>query len=484
MLFQREAKRLLLSFLVMFAFIALAASYWAINGQTTLLKREDNPRLVEAEAAVRRGSILDRNGVPLVISVPLNNTINGAMIRRYENPAMVSALGYYSLRYGVNGVEAAYDDLLSGRIPTADLNTAFFNDLLERPRTGTDIMVTLDTAIQERLAERMAGNIGAGIVIAVPSGQILGLVSLPTYDPNQLDAQWDALIATPGDPFFNRVLQGRYQPGGALQTPLMAAASLVDIPFDVPHENATLPLEIDGISLSCAVPLAPQALNLSEAYAYACPRPFSALAEQLGETLIDDIFDTFRLTQYPTLPGFTALATPISPTPTSTPMRSVSDPNVFEAAALGQGEIVVSPLMMALITAGIANDGNAPQPQLLYATRALGSDDQATWIYPIANTLSVPITTETTARRLQDLMRNTLVTGAAQNAARAGFDIGGHASLAYSGEETHTWFIGFVTLTGPQSIVIVIVLEQNADTQIAADIAGDVLTIAHDRLSR
>lgn len=482
MLFQRETRRLLGGLLLMFAVIAIAAGYWAVNGALSLLQRQDNPRLVEAESAIRRGSIYDSDGNELARSLPLSDDVGSPVQRSYLEPATYSALGYYSLRYGEIGVEAAYNDLLNGQTQTRDSSEVLTNTLLHLPQSGGDVQLTLDLEVQRRLAERLEGLAGAGVVIDVPSGDILALVSFPTYDPNTLDTDWNTLITTPGDPFFNRVIQGRYQPGSALQTPLMAAASLVGYPLDTLFPNAAAPFEIDDLELRCAVRLPEIELTLTDAYAFACPAPFAQLADTLGGAVIEATFDTFRLQQYPTLPGYEAVtsAATAEPTPTSIPL--LDNTNIAEAA-LGQGEVVVSPLMMALISAGIVNDGNAPQPKLLLATRPYSETGDAAWVSEVTTLPSFPIATANTAGRLQDLMRDAVANGAAQNAGRPDIDIGGHASLAYAGDETHVWFIGFATLGRGRAIATAIVVEHNADPGLAADIGGDVLAVAHDQLS-
>lgn len=489
MLFQRETKRLLGGLLLLFAALALSAAYWAVDGAATLLGRLDNPRLLEAAAAVQRGSIYDRHEQLLVRSSPAGSGAGAPMLRQYHIPAAYSALGYYSLRYGASGVELAFDRHLTGSDRTITLSEALEGELLHRHPAGGDIMLTLDADIQQRLAERLQGFAGAGVVIDVPSGEILAAVSLPTFDPNTLDTDWDQLVAQSGNPFFNRIIQGRYQPGSALQTPLMAAASLIEFPADRQFESGTLPMELTGIStdgsaaqdivLECAVRLPERALTLHEAYIYACPSPFAAFAEEIGSTVINAMMETFHVEDMPSLPGFpTAAVEPLA----AVSAQSAADYSIV-ADALGQGDIVVSPLMMALISAGIVNDGNAPQPALLYATRVGSDDSDRTWERPVQTVPTFPIATISTARLLQDYMREAVIKGAAQNAGRPGVDIGGHAALAHAGDETHTWFIGFATLQNGRGVAIAVVVEDNADPGLAADIGGDVLQTAHNSQS-
>lgn len=472
MQFTREINRLLLGLLFCFGVVTLAATYWAVVGTDTLLLREDNPRRVEAEASIFRGDILDRNGELLVTSQEAESGI----IRRYLHPETYSALGYYSLRYGASGVEEAFNTALRGDNVERDLSTELANSFLHQSQEGEDIQLTLDLDIQAAVVEAMRGRVGAVVVLGVPNGEVLALVSQPTYDPNTLDLDWEMLKTDPNNPFFNRAVQGSYQPGGALETPLMAAALLVGMPLDAEIENATQPITVNNLEMSCAVRLPAISLSLRDAYAFACPQPFDTLATELGSSTIQAVFDTFPL-QLPQ-PLFRP-AVPRQPqTPTPDAIEEF-DTETLRANALGQGTLNVSPLNMAMMTAAIINDGNAPQPYILQGTRSPTSE---IWIPDQMVRPTIAVTTISVARQLQDLMRNGVANGAAQNAGRPNIDIGGHASLAYSGEGTQAWFIGFATLSGRQAVAVAVVLENSNDPGLASDIGGIALMAAQTAL--
>ena len=474
MQFTREINRLLIGLLVLFAVVTVAAAYWAIVGADTILLREDNPRRVLAESSIVRGTIFDRGGEPLVTS---ERNAGGTVTRAYLHPSTYSALGYYSVRYGVGGAEAAYNAVLRGDDLALSPAEIAVNDLLHHPQQGSDIRLTLDLDIQDTVAAAMEGQTGAAVVLGVPGGNILALVSLPTYDPNTLDAEWDRLRAEAGNPFFNRVIQGRYQPGGTLQTPLMAAGLLFGVPLTQTSSQATEPIVIDDLELGCAVRLPPIELTLREAYAFACPQSFAALVESLGVEAITAPFDTFQLADAPTVAGFAVLPAPSAegtppPATTSSPVPMGGD-NILQTA-LGQGQLTVSPLSMAMMAAAIVNDGNAPQPYLLAQTRP----PEGEWTDVRTVRPSIPLTTTNVARRLQDLMRNAIAVGAAQNAGRPNIDIGGHAALAYSGDTSQAWFVGFATFGGRTGAAVAIVLENSDDPGLAADIGGTALAAA------
>ncbi|HEX2905501.1 MAG TPA: hypothetical protein VHO69_01475 [Phototrophicaceae bacterium] len=199
MQFTREINRLLVGVLFAFGMVMLAAMYWAIAGPETILRREDNPRLVETEMRLLRGEIVDRTGTVLVTS---ETTSDGSARRHYLYPETNGVLGYASLRYGVNGAEAAYNTLLHGDTLPKDLTAYFNNEFLHRPIQGADVQLTLDLAVQQTAAQALGEQRGAIIVLSVPDGEVLTLVSRPTFDPNTLDADWEKLTQAPGNPFF------------------------------------------------------------------------------------------------------------------------------------------------------------------------------------------------------------------------------------------------------------------------------------------
>ncbi len=474
----REINRLMAGILLIFLIVAFAAAYWAIVGPGTILLREDNPRLVQAEARLIRGDIFDRAGNLLVTS---EGQTDQSQRRVYLFPETTSLIGYSSLRYGVGGSEAAYDATLRGDNLNLDASSIIINDTLHRPQEGSDIQLALDLGMQQQIAEALEGLKGAVVIIDVPSGDILTLLSLPSYDPNTLDLNWEQLVSNPDTPFFNRALQGSYQPGGLLETPLMAAALLSNQPIDEFITQATDPVQLPDLEVSCAVRLPFDELSLREAYAFSCPKPFAQLAENIGSETVDAILNTFRFNQPPEIADFQFQSTAEDTLLTPQPLPDGINTDNLTETALGQGNLTVTPLEMAMLAAAIVNDGNAPQPNILLATRA---PDSQLWSNVQTVRPTIPYMTESTARQLQDLMRETVAVGAAANAGRAGIDIGGHATLAYSGDQSQAWFIGFATLGGRQGIAVAVVLEDSTDPGLAADIGGIALEAAHERLTQ
>lgn len=483
--------------LLALGFVVLAAAYWAVTGADTVLLREDNPRRVEAEAAILRGRIFDRNDALLAqTTVGANSTLK----RDYLRPEVYGLIGYYSFRYGVGGVESAFDATLRGDDLPPDLGRVFTQNVLHQAQHGADVRLTVDLDVQRAALLAMGDHTGAAVVLNA-NGEVLALVSLPAYNPNALDQRWDALVTAPEQPFFNRALQGRYQPGGVLQTPLMTAALIAGHPVNEVVEQAgrTLTLEnlalngngesagvLESVTLRCATAPPSNRLTLAESYAFACPGPFADLFQSLGESAIEDTFDLFALAQPNVLAGFVAqpqtattanadaasLLSSLVP-PTATPLAMPDELSLSDA--LGQGGLTVSPLDMAVLTASIIGGGNAPEPYILLATRA---PDQP-WVRDTQVHGSRPVTTAQVANQLQTMMRAATVSGSARRAARADITVGGHVALAYSGDQEQTWFVGYALQGQNQGIALALVLEDFGDPDTAAEIGGKILEAAY-----
>jgi penicillin-binding protein A len=462
--FTREIQRLLTGILLVLAMICLLVVYWAVTGPDTILLRDDNARLFQARAATIRGQLVDRQGEVLAQSIRQES--QSVTRRQYLYPEMNSVLGYYSLRYGEGGIEAAYNAILNGDNLERDLLTYFREDILHLPRRGADVQVTLDLETQRQIVEAFGDHHGAAVVLSVPEGEVLAMVSLPTYDPNTLDADWEALVASPGNPFFNRAIQGSYQPGGSIHTILMTAALLGGIPLETEYENATDPVIVGEVTLECALQPLVETLTLAEAYRFGCPAPFAQLVDQLDLEQIRSTFDLFQLGSPVVLPGINNIA--------EIPTTHRAGPTGLKEA-LGQGDVTVTPLKMATITAAIINAGNAPQPHTLLATRSPNED-----AWTPAHTLrpSLPITTVTISRRLQGIMRESASSGTARPATREDLTIGGQAALAYSGDEILTWFTGFARTGERTGVAVAVVLENSDDLLTASTIGGIALEAA------
>jgi peptidoglycan glycosyltransferase len=303
-------RRLAQSTLLGFVLVAASLLYWQVARAPELNARDDNPRLVQAELRLQRGRLLDRHGEVLVYSefLPGSDGPSQPVQRRYLHPETTHVVGYYSLRYGTGGAEAAFDATLRGELSPLDR-------LLHRPRIGQDATLSIDLASQLAADQGLGDRRGAVVALDVASGQVLVLVSHPTYDPSKLDDDWDALTEDPGAPLLNRATQGVYSLGDLAR--LVGLIGLQSAGITTPYDPLTTPLD------DMLAPLS--------------NRGYLATAHQLG-------FDTALSFELPTgpglLPDFGSQGTP--------------------------RDLAVTPLHMARLAAAIARDGRLPVPSLSY----------------------------------------------------------------------------------------------------------------------
>src|SRR5665811_16167 len=169
---------------------------------------------------VERGLVVSSDGVLLA-----GNRHEGAYsFRDYPETSLVSPwLGYSSLRYGRAGVERAYNLELAGE---SDLQAVrnFLDLIMDRPRRGADLLLTLDAGLQRAAVQALGDRTGAVVALDPKTGAVLALTSSPRYDPNRLDAMWNRLVADENRPLVDRALTGRYPPGSVFKLVVAAAA--------------------------------------------------------------------------------------------------------------------------------------------------------------------------------------------------------------------------------------------------------------------
>lgn len=466
MQFSNEIQRVLLGLLFAFGTIGLSATYWTIAGPTSISIRDDNPRIFEDILRIERGSIYDRDNQLLAQS-----TIdNGEAIRSYTEPAAYSAIGYYSVRYGEGGTESAFDTMLTGATEITDFEAYFAREVLNVAQVGNDIRLTLDLDIQNTVVDLIADYRGAGVVVDAVSGDLLALVSLPTFDPNTLDDDWDTLTEAEGNPFFNRALQGQYQPGGVMYTLWLAQAILTRYDMTQTRVNAAEAVQLGAdTTVTCSTVLDADALSLVQAYLFGCPLPFTNYAFSAVSDGYPELVKTFALDDQITLSDF-PVPEPI--TPTSGTQVSIEIEPELQALqdTLGQGDLTVTPLHIAGIMSAIAHNGNAATPQILDSVRPQTTSD---WQSTQTSQPSTPMMTTATVREL----RNTMKTNwqmMQPDTYPANVTVGATIATSLSGSEAQSWLIGFVRSEQGQAFAFVVLLEDTRDIEHIVSI-GQVL---------
>ncbi len=440
--------------IVCFVLVALSVGYWSVLRAPALAVRDDNPRLIEAERRVRRGHILDRNGAPLAVSqaAPL-----GVWKRVYVAPETAPVVGYYSINHGVGGIERAYDAEIRGSMPPALLDQ-FWAGLLHVYPQGISVTLTLDLALQQVADHSLGEWTGAVVLLDARNGDVLAMVSHPTFDPNTLEADWPSLQFDPRNPLLNRATQGLYRPGAIFQTVTLAAVLDGGL-----AEPTTVYTDEIGVILTVEPPITcpgepPKThFTLAEAYTWPCSVQFARLGLELGVESLADYATRLGVGLPPELPIDASTGQLLA--------RGVWSNLLAARAAMGQGEVLVTPLEMALMTATIANNGLRPLPRLV-----LRVGDQP--VQP-SSAPRQAIRVET-AQAVQQILAHSMNV----NMAEAPLNIVGYAAGADSGRPgapAHAWFIGLAPAESPRYAVAVLAEYAVDGWTVAAPIGVTVL---------
>lgn len=453
--FEREITRILSGLLIGLLVVAGSAAYWAVFGPESLLLREDNPRRVEFERAIRRGSIYDASNALLAQSA----VVEGGRfpLRMYVEPSFFGTIGYYSFRYGTGGVEAFYDGLLSGRDEPDTWERWWREQVLGLPRIGTDVRLTLRASLQDVAVEAIGARRGVVIALDAERGDLLTLVSRPAYDPNVLDEEWAVLSQSPDNPFFNRALQGRYQSGSALHLPLLLLAALGNLDLNARIVEVGRPQVVDGLTIECVITPSERDLPLMDALSHGCPSGVVRLVSWLDLSAIGQTLSSFELEAIPPVDVGRFIVQDASSS------RERLAPTLDDL--LGQGQITVNPLAFARFLSAVVSEGTAPPLRLADAVRAPFSDWQA---MPRPRQ-EISLVTQAAAAQGRDWL---LATGVLLGLPEG---VGGYAARAQSGEETQVWFAGFATI-GDEQVVVLVILENESDVREAIAVGVAVLT--------
>ena len=403
-------RRLLTTFLILFLIISLVAAYVQIFNQAffngpVLAHSEHDRRNCPPYDAPLRGTIFDRNGVKLAWTVQDPKSQPCGYRRQYDprvaSSGLAPLLGYYSTQYGTAGVENAFNDALAG-VQHGETINDITDKLLHRPRHGQDIRLTIDINLQVEASNAfdsayLSSNIvsacqpagshppGSMVVEDPHSGEILAMVSKPSYDPNQIDNKgyFQQLQADPGLPLLDRAAQGLYVPGSVFKTTTLLASldsgtSTLDTTYT---KDEALHFVSNGEPINwddyitfhqwqSGRFVANFPMPLIDGYAYSDNVIFAREAVNTGAD---------KWLSYLRKYGIATPGTQVAPIPFDAPYKQSSaynaigsdgqpqdfNINLLAESGFGQGQLLISPLTMSVITSSVANDGMLVTPHVL-----------------------------------------------------------------------------------------------------------------------
>ena len=382
-------------FIVFFIALSAVLVYWQAVVAQQVATNIHNSRHCLSDSAPVRGRIFDRNGVLLAESKP-SNAICGYQRYYYVKnyPSLAGLIGYYiSPLYGSSGIERQYDNYLSGRVGVTALNN-YVNQTLHRPPVGDDIYLTIDVRLQalldkyfDQAAPPTDGfyifntNRGSAIIANPHTGEILAMLSRPTFDPNRIASgdlkYFNSLEKDPEQPLLERPLQSTYIPGSTyktmtLQAGLDSGSAHLDDPFyndhDPNHPQALGPVTIgtgnetevfgpNGNNLEPYTHTFPVALRYG--YTHSDNIMFAQVGAKMGASTWLDYNSRFYVgKKIPfDLPVKVSTVAPANGQPLKL--------NQLAENSFGQGIDSITPLQMTMIDNAIANNGVLMRPSLV-----------------------------------------------------------------------------------------------------------------------
>ncbi|MBW3633383.1 MAG: penicillin-binding protein 2 [Chloroflexi bacterium] len=439
-----------------------------------------NPLLTNEALTIPRGAIYDRDGVTLARTVFENDVAR----RVYPEPATGEVTGYFSpLLYGSSGLEASWDDELAGRTGGNPLARAV-DELRGLPRRGLDLRLTLDAGLQRQAHAALGERTGAAVLLDIETGAVLALTSTPSFDPNALvvvtaddrepaQAAFAALTSDPRAPLVQRATSGLYPPGSTFKT--ITAAAAIDTGVAQPdtiYEDAGALMIAGHTLVEQNRPNEQQTLwSLTESLAWSLNVVFAQIGLQLGG---DTLAQAARGWGWDSDIPFDL---PVEPSRVSVTPGFLDNPVAVAETAFGQGELLTTPLQMAITAAGIGNDGEIMRPHLV---ASIAEPDGET-VRETRTSRWRRGTGPEAARQTAGMMIFAVENGALGTAFTPGYTIGGKTGTAETGSgDPHAWFIGFIGLPGeePRYAVAVIVEAGGGGGQVALPIGRDLLIAA------
>jgi peptidoglycan glycosyltransferase len=467
---KQKENRKIISVLILlsglFLVIICYLTYFELFLKDDIITSAYNRRQWDREDSTLRGTIYDRAEVVLAKS-----EIRGDKQERIYpyNSLYSQVIGYNVLTYGKSLLEAKYNqDLLNINPlnPVLDLK-----DKLTGTKTvGNNLYLTIDHRLQVHAADLLGERNGAVVVLNPQTGEVLAMVSKPDYNPNRrsLEKNWNELIESEENPFLPRATRGLYVPGSTYKVAVSAMALEKGLGNETIEDKGSITIE--GKQINNHGNIAHGMLDLKQALSVSSNVYFSQMGVKLGENNLKELAKRVGMGKA------VSFDIPVSESRFDYQIMKKTDQ---AAVGMGQGKILVTPLQMALITAGIANDGVVMKPYLVKRVETANGfvlkDRNPDVLYKL--------TTPEIAAQVKDMMYEVVEKGTGKNARIRGIHVAGKTGTAQNEltkkneDKEHTWFIGFAPVEDPQ-VAVAVILEYSGSTggKMAAPIARELMT--------
>jgi len=397
---------------------------------------------------------------------------------------------------GKSGIEQAYDSILRGTDGSRDVivnshgkEVGQLGQQLAIP--GKDLRLTIDLDIQRAAEKAMEGKNGALVAMDPHTGEILAMVSRPTFDPNQFAVRltksyWSQIVNDPDHPLMNKAIQAQYAPGSTFKI-IMSLAGLEENAAQTMHVICNGGGTFFGRFFACDKRHG--MVDIDHAIPWSCDTFYYTLAEKLGIDTIAKYATEVGLSQKTGID----LPDEASGTMPSTEWKLKTQHEKWYAGevisvGIGQGAVQVTPLQLARALGGIASGGALKRPHLVFSDEIPA--DMAAAVattYPGSGDRIVPISPENW-ETITDAMAATTVTGTASAVHLEGIDFAGKTGTAQlvnhsiggnnlltGNARANAWFVGMAPRRNPDIVVAVLAEHGGWGATAAAPFAAQVI---------
>lgn len=459
--------------IALFALLFGSISYVQFFAVDSLNANPNNQRQLVKSFCSDRGPILV-DGQAIAESVSTNTDCK--FQRKYNDPLLYAGLtGFFSKFSGQHGVESVMRDELTGNSDDALFDRIAQTFTGAQPQ-GRSVELTIDSEIQQLAYDMIPDGVGGSIVVMNPkTGAIIAMVSKPSYDTNLMathdraafDASMAELVGIPGINLFgSSAYKQLYAPGSVFKIVDTAAAlesgkytkdSILPNPaaMTFPGIEYTLPNYANG---QCYTQ---DKASFAFALENSCNTPFASIALDLGQDAITAQAEKF---------GFNdkSLTFPDSVVDSRFPgSKGELDAPALAQSAIGQRDVLASPLQIAMMTAAIANGGKQMAPNLVKTIR---TPDLKT-VSSLTPEVLRQSTTPEIAAQITEWMVSVVDNGIASAAAVPGVQVAGKTGTAELGDGlNNSVFTGFAPANDPE--VVVSIVMPNVDVATGAQLTS------------
>ena len=433
-----------------------------------ILSSSYNRRQNQAAEFVVRGDIESLDGKTLAYT-EVDSEGNETRIYPYDN-LFAHAVGY--VNNGKGGLESiANYQLLTSH---AFILERIQNEFLEEKNDGDTVVATLDYSLQKTAYDALGKYKGAVVVIEPSTGRILAMVSKPDYNPNTLAAKWESIVNDENSSVLvNRATQGQYAPGSTFKIVTALAYLRSNGNLETYHHDCQGELTMSGHTIHCYGGTVHGSEDFRQAFASSCNTAFAQIGLDIGASALKKTSEELLFNS----------KLPIDLTYNQskfTLSQSAGDATIMQTS-FGQGDTLVSPMHMALITCAVANGGTLMDTYMIDHVKNNNGDVVSTTKPKAYKT----IMSSEEAQTISELMQQVVNSGTASALSGNEYSVAGKTGSAEFYKEdgsmgTHSWFVGFSNVENPDIVVCVLAEGAGTGSSVAVPIAEEIFDEYYD----